>query len=91
MSTSTRRRTHYAHITVDLDDFDEDTIADYLRDLGYYVGRSSASGGGADPEEALVIEKEDLARIDTLVLCGQRDSAREAVLQIVSEHIGRPL
>jgi hypothetical protein len=55
--------------------------------------RRRIGGDDDDPDyvEGLLIEDEQLARVKTLALCGQRESAREYVLQIVGDFIGRPL
>ena len=83
------RITKYSETEVSLDDFDLDDIREYLRRQGG-GSSSSPSSGGADDSD-LCIEKSELDRIETLLLCGQRDSAREWVFEIVSKHIGRDL
>jgi hypothetical protein len=66
---------------VSLDDFDIEDIAAYLKQ----------EGRDCDDGEGCYIVSTDLARIETLVLCGQREQAREEVLALVGEAIGRPL
>lgn len=50
-------------------------------------------GDDDDPDDVsgLLIEDAQLARVYTLAVCGQVDAAREFVLQIISDHIGRRL
>lgn len=63
-------------VEVSLDEFSDDEIREYMKQKGG-VAIEFAPG--------------DLAHIETLALCGQRDAARELALNIVSELIGRPL
>ena len=42
-------------------------------------------------EDGLHIDGADLARIATLSLCGQRDEARQHLLRLVGDQIGRAL
>lgn len=53
--------------------------------------RSCAHCEDADEIEGLLIEDDQLGRIQTLLLCGQRDSAREYLFDLVSDYIGRNL
>lgn len=76
---------------VSLDDFDIDDIREYLRrrdygELDKPVG--AAPSGFSDP---LLIEADDLDRIATLALCGQKHHAQQHLLNLVSEHLGRDL
>jgi hypothetical protein len=80
--------------TVYLSDFDISEIREYLKNHANKRGESPEdfSGepeGGSDCD--LVIPSEDLGRIETLAMCGQIEYAREEVLRIVSDHIGRAL
>ncbi len=78
------------YVEVGLDEFDNTEIAEYLRHEGYSVSGESTQGGGADTG-ALVIDEDDLDRICTLLLCGQRDAAREFAFGLISDEIGRRL
>ena len=80
--TKSRQRTPkvYPHVNpVSLDDFDIDEIREYLR----------GSGVDAPSDEDFVIPRDDMNRIETLLLCGQRQSAIEELLRAASEHMGR--
>jgi hypothetical protein len=78
--------------SVSLSDFDIDEIREYLRHKGDMVAGTSADDAhdGATAG-GMFIDPADLDRIETLALCGQLDSARRFVLDMVSEQIGRPL
>jgi hypothetical protein len=85
-------------IEVRLDQFSDEAIIAYLRDRGYAVdGERKApivlreSVHVDDAGEVLVIDQPTLERITLLSLCGQRDAAREIVLELVRLHIGRAL
>jgi hypothetical protein len=82
---------HTEYVEISLDEFDNSAIAEYLRHEGYAVSGESTQGGGADDTGALVILEEEVERISTLLLCGQRDAAREFAFQIISDEIGRRL
>jgi hypothetical protein len=64
-----------------LSDFDIDDIVAYVKQEGHEV----------DDGEGVYMGSVDLARIETLVLCGQREQARAEVLDLVGEAIGRKL
>lgn len=51
----------------------------------------SCECGGSEEVEGLMIEQDQLSRAETLILCGQREAAREMILALVSEGIGRTL
>lgn len=79
-------------VEVGLDDFDDDDIVEYLRDRGYLVnGSGDIDSDGTDATGAMVIDADQLNRIETLVLCGQRGAAIEHLHALVSAAIGRPL
>lgn len=86
MTTATRYRVPSIseYVDVSLDQFDVDEIREYL---AHVDGQAGAGPTG----EALTICRSDLAHIETLALCGQKQAARDEVLQIVSRHIGRQL
>lgn len=72
------------YVDVSLDQFDTEEIREYLA----HVDEGTATGRHG---ESLTIGVADLGRVETLALCGQRDAAREFVLEIVARHIGRKL
>jgi hypothetical protein len=74
-------------VDVSLNEFDIDEIAEFLRHKGHSVDGVGAS----DINDEVVIDRDDLNRIETLTLCGQRDQAREFALSLISARIGRPL
>lgn len=77
---------------VSLDEFDNSDIIKYLRHQGYEVGGADAVGNNADcASEGLYLSPDDLGRIETLALCGQKEPARQLALEIISEAIGREL
>lgn len=77
----------YAEAEVSLDEFDTDDIINYLKHNGHsFDGSSSPSeptGNG------LVINQESLNRIETLVLCGQKQHAHQLIFTLISEAISR--
>ena len=88
-----RYRTPTACVDVDvsLDEFDLDEIAEYLRHNGYKVSATSAT---VDPETGAadnVLDPDELDRVYTLALCGQREAAQQIALQLVGDAIGRPI
>jgi len=97
MSTTRYRTPEISrYVEVSLDDFGDDEIAEYLRHRGYAVAGSGKpaedeAGGPVPGEGPVLIDEDDLSRIDTLAVCGQLDSARDHVLTIVERHIGRSL
>ena len=87
-----RRRHRYTpsvSISVDLDEFDDDEIAEYLRGKGYYVDQWS--GASSSDDDGLIISPGALSRLDTLLMCGQREHAVRELLDLVGEALGRPL
>jgi hypothetical protein len=80
------------YVDISLSDFDLDEIREYLRrmdrgEMDKPEGSISPAGFG----EPLLIESDDLDRIATLALCGQKQHAQQYVLGLVSEHIGRDI
>lgn len=88
---STLARAHYriptatAHAQVSLDEFSREQIEGYLAHLDGKVREAKRV------DRNLVIDEEEISHIATLVLCGQKQAARDLVAQIVGEHIGRSL
>ena len=78
-------------VDVGLDEFSLDEIAEYLRQNGYRVSGSNAA---PDPETGAlgnVLDPDELDRVFTLDLCGQRVAAQQIALQLVGDAIGRPI
>jgi len=78
---------------VSLDQFDFDQIVGFLRHHGYQVAGKDVGELGVDEvtTDGLFLTPEDLSRIATLSLCGQKQPARDLVLGIVGDAIGRVL
>lgn len=76
-----------------LSDFDTEDIREYLRrkDTGTLNGPAGDPRGDNCGTDVLVIEADEISRIETLAVCGQLEHARAEALRIVSDHIGRPL
>ena len=95
MTTKPRYRvpTCAVYHDVSLDEFDVQDIRKYLAHIDCTAGDATEYEDPADrPKPAgLNISGSDMDRIATLALCGQRDAARELVLQIVGDAIGRAL
>jgi hypothetical protein len=53
--------------------------------------RSCTCDCDCDYESGLLIDEAQLSRIGTLLLCGQRDAAREHALALVGDAIGKAL
>jgi hypothetical protein len=82
----------YIEVDVSLDEFDLTDIAEYLRRNGYKVSPTAAAV--PDPETGglgNVLDPDELDRVFTLDLCGQREAAQQIALQLVSDAIGRPI
>jgi len=77
-------------VVVSLSDFSDEEIAEYLQHQGYSVS-GVPSNGGPVASGHLLIESADLDRLWTLGLCGQEAAAREWLVALVSQHIGRDL
>ena len=92
MST-TKHRYHVPTVTpeaVSLSDFEMDDILEYVhqkadKQVHKYLEATKLATG------CIVISAADTAHIETLALCGQREHAREELLRIASEQIGRPI
>lgn len=78
---------------VSLGEFSFEQIASYMRHYGYEVSVHYADALGVDepPIDGLFLTPEDLSRIATLSLCGQKQPARDLLLGIVGDAIGRQL
>ena len=78
---------------VSLKDFALDDIREYLKRVD---AKSLDSPAGETPDLGqgfgeLTLSVSDLSRILTLAITGQTEHARAEIVQIVSEHVGRPL
>lgn len=67
-----------------------DTVAEQKRKVKQHNYKCTCDCD-CDEVEGLLIDDAQISRVSTLLLCGQRDAAREFVFQIVSEYIGRSL
>lgn len=101
------RRTVQQEVVTRLTDFKLPEIAEFLRQHGYQVDgaysraliesayktfkQRQREDNGDDEPEGLFFDSNDLARVETLLLIGQREAARELVLDAVSDYIGRRL
>src|SRR6478736_5797909 len=73
MTTAQRYRTPVIHHHVEptyLSDFDTDDIVEYLTNKGFKVIPATPSAAEEVESEGIWLQDEDLARIDTLILCG---------------------
>lgn len=78
---------------VTLRDFDIDEIREYLdrHDSNTLDAPAEERPTTSPYQGSLVIQVDDLNRIETLALCGQTEHARQHALRLISDHIGRPL
>ena len=76
-------------VDVGLNEFSLEEIADYLRHNGYKVSATSASV--TEDGSSNVLDPDELDRVFTLDLCGQRVAAQQIALQLVGDAIGRPI
>lgn len=82
--TPYRTPSREAYAEVSLSEFSREDIEQYLAHL-------DGERRGSDGEGGLYLTSEDLDRLATLELCGQRQFAAEWLLDFVGEHIGRNL
>jgi hypothetical protein len=94
-------------VTVSLAEFKLEDVAEFLRANGFAVdgtfsralmdnvrsqrGEYCRQCHDDETVSGCLIEEDQLARVQTLAMCGQRDAAREYVLQIVGDYLGRSL
>jgi hypothetical protein len=78
-------------VDVDLSEFDLEEIAEYLRHNGYKVSATGATHNPATGTTDNVLDPDELDRVFTLDLCGQRVAAQQIALQLVGDAIGRPI
>lgn len=84
-TTKTRRYrtpTHIAEAEFSLDDFTMDEILEYIANQGETA---------EDPRGGLHINSQDLATIETLLLCGQRDQVTSLISQELTRALGREI
>jgi len=83
----------HAHVdSVSLDDFSTEEIREHLRHKGDLVaGTNDDDAEDGNTAGGLFIHPADLNCIATLLLCGQRESARETLCSLASKVIGRPV
>ncbi len=77
-----RARTHYAEAEFTLNDFSTEEILEYLANQGE---------AAEDPRGGLHINSQDLATIETLLLCGQRDQVTSLIAQELTRALGREI
>lgn len=77
-----RTPTHIAEAEFSLDDFSMDEILEYIANSG---------DEAQDPRGGLHINSEDLATIETLLLCGQRDQVTSLISQELTRALGREI
>lgn len=76
---------------VSLDEFDDNEIADYLRQRGFHVSAASRAPHHQDSDPENVLDPDDLSHIETLALCGQIAQAKAEALALIGNAIGRTL
>ena len=75
--------------SISLREFDESEIIAYLRSKGHDIDGISDPNDSNDND--LTIYSADLNRIETLALCGQKQSAHQLIFELVSKAIGRDI
>ena len=68
-----------------LEDYDIRDVAEYLRDWGYVVTAPADAGDG------LWVSQEQLADIEHLLVCGQREAARNDLFDLLGKTLGRSI
>ena len=68
-----------------LEDYDIRDVANYLRDWGYVVTAPADAGDG------LWVSQEQLADIENLLICGQKEAAQNDLFDILGETLGRSI
>lgn len=90
--TRFRAPTVERYVDVSLDDFSDEEITEYLRHRGYSVdGKPDDAVASADGIQPLTLSVAELNGMNTLALCGQQESARDWLIELVSKHISRQL
>jgi len=66
-----------------LEDYDIRDVAEYLRDWGYVVTAPADAGDG------LWVSQEQLADIENLLICGQKEAAQNDLFELLGKTLGR--
>lgn len=68
-----------------LDDYDIKDVAAYLRDWGYVVTAPADAGDG------LWVSQEQLADIERLLICGQKEAAQNDLFDLFGKTLNRSM
>jgi hypothetical protein len=68
-----------------LEDYNIQDVAEYLRDWGYVVIKPDEDG------EGLWVTPAQLANIEHLLVCGQKEAAQNDLFDILGETLGRSI
>ena len=68
-----------------LEDYDIRDVAEYLRDWGYVVTAPADAGDG------LWVSQEQLADIERLLVCGQKEAAQNDLFDLFGKTLNRSL
>jgi hypothetical protein len=68
-----------------LEDYDIHDVANYLRDWGYVVTAPADAGDG------LWVSQEQLADIERLLMCGQREAAQNDLFDLLGKTLNRSM
>ena len=71
-----------------LEHYDVRQVADYLRDWGYIVIDPNEPN---EVKDGLCVSPAQLAEIEHLLVCGQREAARNDLFDILGKTLGRNL
>jgi hypothetical protein len=66
-----------------LEDYDIKDVANYLRDWGYVVAAPADAGDG------LWVSQEQLADIENLLICGQKEAAQNDLFELLGKTLNR--
>jgi hypothetical protein len=66
-----------------LEDYDIKDVANYLRDWGYVVTAPADAGDG------LWVSQEQLADIENLLICGQKEAAQNDLFELLGKTLNR--
>jgi hypothetical protein len=68
-----------------LEDYDIKDVAEYLRDWGYVVTAPADAGDG------LWVSQEQLADIENLLICGQKEAAQNDLFNLLGKTLNRSM
>jgi hypothetical protein len=68
-----------------LEDYDIKDVANYLRDWGYVVTAPADAGDG------LWVSQEQLADIENLLICGQKEAAQNDLFNLLGKTLNRSM